>query len=99
MVSTSAHKYTCIKQQSFTNCWTIRQHTSHVTTMWLKRDEFTSYSLPRDATLAPSRGGGQRALPAVATTPGANVNVLLRNLLLLLLNVMSGIRYNQSVAA
>jgi hypothetical protein len=39
------------------------------------------------------------ALPAVATTPGANVNVLLINLLLLLLNVMSGIRYNQSVAA
>lgn len=40
----------------------------------------------------------ERALPAVATTPGANVNVL-TNLLLLLLNVMSGIRYNQSVAA
>jgi len=50
--------------------------------------------------LAPSRGvERESALPAVATTPGANVNVLLINLLLLLLNVMSGIRYNQSVAA
>ena len=53
-----AHGYTFRKEESFSNCWTSRKHTSHVTSMWLKTDGFTSYSLPRDAYTGAVAGSG-----------------------------------------